>query len=210
LDWLTRALLFEIGLSLTTPRVDVRATASSFPRRLFRPRYRTQSRAPAKRPRRGDCIGAKVIGDESAQEAPSRCNGSAQPDHTPVSGAVPFCSLFLFRMPSVPIHEIFVKRPPCCERDTSSLMPENVASLNKIEQRPARQRCKLSERRLTELAALSISTKNSHLLAMRRAHVPRQFGAEGHDNLRAYKCSNCKKVSHFLQLSDAATPRLTP
>jgi hypothetical protein len=35
-------------------------------------------------------------------------------------------------MPSVPIHEIFVKRPLCCERDTSSLMPENVASLKKL------------------------------------------------------------------------------
>jgi hypothetical protein len=33
---------------------------------------------------------------------------------------------------------------------------------------------------------------------------------EGHDQLRAYKCSNCKKTTQFVQLSDAPTLWLTP
>jgi hypothetical protein len=28
---------------------------------------------------------------------------------------------------------------------------------------------------------------------------------EGHDQLRAYKCSNCKKTSQFVALSEAPT-----
>jgi hypothetical protein len=32
---------------------------------------------------------------------------------------------------------------------------------------------------------------------------------EGHDHFRAYKCSNCKKTSQFVPLSDAPTLWLT-
>jgi len=33
---------------------------------------------------------------------------------------------------------------------------------------------------------------------------------ERHDQLRAYKCSNCKKTSQFVPLSDAPTLWLNP
>jgi hypothetical protein len=79
-----------------------------------------------------------------------------------------------------------------------------------MEQRPARQGCKLSLRPLTKLAALSISTKTRTCPHCAEPMFLVNLEREGHDHLRAHKCSSCKKTSQFVPLSDAPTLWLAP
>src|SRR5450631_3568614 len=96
--------------------------------------------------------------------------------------------------------------PPRTQRrwyDMDSIeVREYDQGVSKIEQRLARQGCKLSARPLTELAALSISTKTRTCPHCAEPMFLVNLEREGHDHLRAYKCSSCKNTSHFVPLSD--------
>ena len=88
--------------------------------------------------------------------------------------------------------------------------PENVIRVSKIEPRPARQGCKVHRRPLTEFTALSISTNTRTCPHCAEPMFLVNLEREGHDHLHAYKCSNCKRTSQFVPLSDAPTLWLTP
>jgi hypothetical protein len=59
------------------------------------------------------------------------------------------------------------------------------------------------------VTALSISTKTRTCPHCAEPMFLVNLEREGHDQLRAYKCSNCKRTSQFVPLSDAPTLWLT-
>jgi hypothetical protein len=60
------------------------------------------------------------------------------------------------------------------------------------------------------VTALSISTKIRTCPHCAEPMFLVNLEQEGHDHLRAYKCSNCKKTSQFVPLSDVPSLWLTP
>jgi hypothetical protein len=81
--------------------------------------------------------------------------------------------------------------------------PENLIIVSKIERRPARQGCKLLRAPIDGVGPLSISTKTRTCPHCAEPMFLVNLEREGHDHLRSYKCSNCKKTSQFVPLSDA-------
>jgi hypothetical protein len=94
--------------------------------------------------------------------------------------------------------------------DTASIeVREYDLGVSKIEPRTARQGCSYTRAPLTEFTALSISTKTRTCPHCAEPMFLVNLERDGHDHLRAYKCSNCKNTSHFV-LSDTPSLWLTP
>src|ERR1700693_4425178 len=79
-----------------------------------------------------------------------------------------------------------------------------------MEQRSAALGCTLSARSFDGVTALSISTKTRTCPHCAEPMFLVNLEREGHDHLRAYKCSSCKKTSQFVPLSETPTLWLTP